>query len=198
MPLGHKPQGHSYLLSFLSIAASTSENSMSPKEVARRSTKRKVSQLIAGLMRGPCSVQQLALLTGYSYSNVQTWVESFHDLGLVFIARWDAAKSSKDHNVRHYTRFYQWCDGEPFSRHDAEKPFSVWLPQGIKPSTKARYDGILEYLRQNPGITYKQVAKECGVCSATVSRAMNLHRMRQREAVQAAAREAISKRGKTA
>ncbi len=202
MPLGHKPQGHSYLLSFLSItvsiAAPTKEKSMSPKEAERRSSKRKVSQLIAGLMRGPCSVQQLALLTGYSYSNVQTWVESFHDLGLVFIARWEITTSHKQYNLKHYSRIFQWCDGEPFSRHDAERPISEWLPKGVKPSTQARYNRIIDYMVANPGATQIEVAKACAVCHATVSRASSWKKMKQLDAAKAAAREAISKRGKTA
>lgn len=171
---------------------------MSPHEAERRNSKRRVSQLVAALMRGPSSISQLATLTGYSYSNVQTWVESFHDLGLCFIESWEVIKSSKQHNVRHYTRIFRWCDGEPFSRHDAEKPHSVWLPKGIKPSTKKRYDAVLATIAANPDRTFVEIAKEFGCCTATVSRASSWQKMKHREAAKAQARAAIATRGKTA
>ena len=167
---------------------------MSPKETERRSTKRKVAQLIAGLMRGHVSIAQLCNLTGYSYSNVQTWVESFHDLGLCFIQRWELTQTSKSHNVKHYTRYFQWCDGEPFSRHDAEKPYSEWLPKGLKPHTKAFYEKILATIAANPDKTFIEIGKMFGCCTATVSRASSWKKMKMREEAKAKTLAALSKR----
>lgn len=137
----------------------------------RHKTREYVTALIGSLMRGAYTPTQLAVMTGYSTNNTGTWIQHFHDMGLCYIHSWEEVRSNGSVVARFAARF-AWTVGEPFSCIDAEKPRVKHISVVVKPTVRARYLQILEWLAVNKKARKQDCATALGYCNATVYRAV--------------------------
>ena len=147
-----------------------------------------VARLLAAVMREPRSAKTAAASAGIATDTARLWLNSWWDMGIVYIKRFETSKVNRSRRTI-YTRIFAITEGAPFSCNDAQKPTPVGLPCQARPKTVELYTNILDWMRKNPDKFNYEAAQAFGVSKATVCRALAW----QRKQVYEAAKKGIVK-----